>query len=62
MKSIQKVKLKDNEEIRRLGINCSVLDAPFFKIVWKGGKQDATADDDDDDKDLHDSSRGDLLE
>lgn len=40
MKSIQKVKIKDNEQIRRLGINCSVLDAPFFKIVWKGGKQE----------------------
>lgn len=25
-----------------------MLDAPFFKIVWKGGRQDPTGDDDDD--------------
>jgi len=36
MRSIQRVALKDKEEIRRKAINCALLDADFFTIVWSG--------------------------
>jgi len=36
MKSIQRVALKEKEDIWRTPINCALLDADFFKIVWSG--------------------------
>lgn len=39
MKSIQRVALKDKEDIRREAINCALLDADFFKIVWSGNQK-----------------------
>ena len=39
MKSIQRVALKDKEDIRWEAINCALLDADFFKIVWSGNQK-----------------------
>ena len=51
MKAIQKVALKEDEDVRWQGINCAVLDTPFFKIVWDGGEK-FTPEQDDDKADL----------